>query len=137
VRYPRFLPLLAAASMLFTACGVKFSDPPSHNEFFQSLVITGAMRAGKPLTAAVAYQTTYNVPVKITCELRQGTTVIQPIGHDEIPAYLAGNPKATPVPGNFAYDFAVDDPGSYKLRCYTDLDKDNFITKAFTVRPAQ
>jgi hypothetical protein len=116
---------------------VKFSDPPSHNEFFQSLVITGAMRAHTPVTAAVSYETTYNVPVDIVCELRQGTTVIRIIGRDEIPAYLAGNPKATPVPGNFAYDFAVDDPGSYKVRCYTDLDKDNFITKAFTVRPAQ
>ena len=136
MRYPRFLPLLAAASMLFTACGVKFSDPPSNNEFFRSLVITGPMRAGKQMTAAVAYQTTYSVAVGIECELRQGTTVLRVIGRDEIPAYPAGNPKATPVPGNFAYDFAVESPGSYKVRCYTDLDKDNFITKAFTISPA-
>lgn len=123
--------------MLFTACGVKFSDPPAHNEFFQSLVVTGDTRVGTPLTAAVSYQTTYTLPVQLVCELRQGTTTIRVIGRDEIPADPAGSPQATPVPGNFSYDFVVDDPGSYKIQCYTERDKDNFITRAFTVRPKQ
>jgi hypothetical protein len=123
--------------MLFTACGVKFSDPPAHNEFFQSLVVTGDTRVGTPLTAAVSYQTTYTVPVQVICELRQGTTTVSVIGRDEIPAYPGGGPEATPVPGNFSYDFVVDDPGSYKIQCYTARDEDNFIKRAFTVRQKQ
>jgi len=136
VRHP-LLPLLASASFLFAACGVKFSDPPEHNEFFRSLAVTGDTRAGTPLTAALSYQTTYTVPVQISCELRQGTTVVRVIGQSAIPAYPGGGPKATPVAGNFSYDFVVDDPGSYNIQCYSERDKDNFIKRAFTVRPKQ
>ena len=132
-----FIPILIAASTLCAACGVRFSDASGHNEFFRSLVVTGQTRTNTPLTVAVSYQTTYNVPVLIVCELRQGKITVQEIGRNEVPAGHDGTPKAKPVPGNFSYDFEVEHPGSYRVQCYTERDADNYITRAFTVRQQQ
>ena len=125
---------LAAAALLAAACGVRFSTPARTNDFFQSLTVTGEMRTGAPLTAAVAYQQDLPVGVDVQCEIRQGKRLIKPLGHDTVPAYPEGSPKLTPFPGNLSFDFTLDAPGDYKAECYASNDQDVYIIKTFTVR---
>lgn len=121
---------------LLVACGVRFSAAKQGNDFFKTLTVSGDRRAGSALTASVTYMQKAPFEVKMTCELRKNKTLVRAIGNDVIPRYPFGNPKATPFPGNFSYDFTVDEPGTYEVQCYTPVDEDNFIVKEFTVRPA-
>ncbi len=132
---PLFVALLLSA-ILFAACGVRFSDPPQGNEFFRGLTVTGDKRAGMPLTASVSFRQYYPVEVPVQCELKQGKKVVKPIGQDTVQSYPDGSPKVTPFPGNFSFDFAVDAPGTYKVKCYTVKDTDNSIVEEFSVGPA-
>jgi hypothetical protein len=127
-------PLLATIAMLCAGCGVAFTQAKDERAFFDSLTITGQGIAGAPLTAALAYRTNYPLAVEVTCELRQGKRTLSVLGSETVPAVPGGAPKATPLPGNFSFDFTVDAPGSYKVQCYTPADEDNFIEKPFTVR---
>jgi hypothetical protein len=134
VRVPR--PLLLILSCAFLAgCGVKLSDAPAGTEFFKSLTVTGDMRAGAPLTAAVGVAQHYEIDVAITCQLRQSKTVLKEIGSQTVPLLPAGGPKATPVATNYSFDFTVDAPGAYNVKCLTPSDEGNFIVKEFSIKP--
>jgi hypothetical protein len=127
--------LLILASALCAGCGIAFGDGPEGNDFFTSLRITGDKSAGAPLTAAVSYETIYPAEIEILCELRQGSTSLRQIGRGVAPAVL---PERTPdddgVVGNFSVDFVVEEPGTYKVECYTPKDDDNYLLKEFTIR---
>jgi hypothetical protein len=133
VNFPPRIAVLALACALLTGCGVAFSDPPQGNDFFVSLEITGERTAGSPLTAAVAYETFYPAQVEIACELRQGKETLRQIGRSQAPAIPNGSPKRDGVPGNFSIDFTVEQPGSYKVECYTPADDANYIVEKFTI----
>lgn len=122
--------------MLLAACGVRFSAAKQGTEFFVSLDVSGDKRAGQPLTALVTYDQKYPFEVLIKCELRQAKELVKPVGQDSAPPLANGNPKATPFPGSFSYDFTVERPGAYEVQCYTPADEDNFITKEFALGPA-
>jgi hypothetical protein len=127
---------ICLTSLLYTGCGIAFSDGPQGNDFFTSLRVTGDKRAGSPLTAAVTYETIYPAPIEILCELRQGSTTIREIGRNFTPAVTPGrHPDDDAVPGNFSIDFTVELPGSYKVECYTVLDDANYIIEEFSVGP--
>ena len=128
--------LFAALAALSVACGVSFADPPQGNEFFDSLTVTGDMRVGKPLTAFVIIRQRTPAVVDMTCELRQEKELVKEIGRDAIAALPEGGPDATPFAASFAYDFTVDEPGSYRVECYTPADEDNFILNVFDVESA-
>lgn len=135
VKSPRLLLLLVIASALLAGCGVKFSDKPAGTEFFKSLTITGDMRAGAPLTAAVGIAQQYDIDVAIACQLRKSQTVLKQIGTERVPLIPGGGPKATPVAVNYSFDFTVDAPGTYNVKCLTPSDENNFILKQITIRP--
>jgi hypothetical protein len=127
---------LAAMTLLpalLAGCGIAFSRDEG-NEFFLSLDVTGQKVAGAPLTAAVAYHTFYPVSVEIVCELRQGSNLVGQIGDAEAPA-IPGDltPEDERVPGNFSFDFTVEEPGDFKIECYTRADDANFIVEEFTI----
>jgi hypothetical protein len=135
----RFFPtalLLLALAVVSSACGIAFGSAPEGNEFFKSAKVIGDARAGLTLTGTVTYESNYPVEVQIACEMRQGKELVQSLATETIPALPGGNPKATPVPGTFSYDFAIATPGAYKFECYTVKDEDNYIIREFTVRPA-
>jgi hypothetical protein len=126
--------ILALASLLFTSCGIAFSDGPKGNDFFTSLRVSGEKRAGAPLTAAVGYETIYPAQIEIVCELRQGSRTIREIGRGFAPAITPErDPDEDAVPGNFSIDFTVEVAGTYKIECYTVLDDANYIIEEFTV----
>ena len=120
-------------SLFAGACGVQFSDPPKTHQVFQSLTISGQMRAGAPLTAALKYQQNLPVAIKVQCEIRQGSTLVKPIGIQTVAEQPGGSPKQTPVPGNFSFDFTLDRPGAYKAECYAPDDQDVYIIKEFSI----
>ncbi len=126
---------LVAGSLLLAACGVNFSPAPQGNDFFRSLTITGDDHAGSPMTAVVLVRQKYDEQLDVRCEIRKGKELYKPVGQDTVPRLANGNPKATPFPMNFAYDFTVEAPGTYKFECFTPRDEDNYIIKEFTVRP--
>jgi hypothetical protein len=132
----RVSPLILPLVVLFAACGVSYGDPPQGTEFFKSLTISGTRRAGEPLTAAVVYAQKNPTNLDIKCEIRQGKDLVKDIGTQQAPGLPFGGPKATPLAGNFSYDFALDKPGTYKAECFTPKDEDNFIIKTFTLAAA-
>lgn len=134
MRSPRLL-LLVIAGGLLAACGVRFSDASPGTEFFKSLTISGDMRAGAPLTAAVGIAQHYEIDVAIACQLRKGQTVLKEIGAEKVPLIPDGGPEATPVAVNYSFDFTVDAPGTYNVKCLTPSDENNFIIKQITIRP--
>ena len=139
MRVPRF-PLALLLPLCFavlSGCGVSFHDPPEGNEFFKTLTVTGDMHAGSPLTGAVTFVQNYSVEVAVRCEVRKGKDLYKNVGQDPAPPLPNGNPMATPFPGNFAFDFTVDEPGAFKFECFTPSDEDNFILKQFTIGPAR
>lgn len=125
----------SCACVAFAACGVRFTASEG-NEFFTSIDVSGDRRVGSPLTGSVAFGQNYPVGVIIRCELRRAGELVAVIGDAPAPAHPAGNPEATPFPGNFAFDFTVDQTGSYVFQCYTPKDEGNFIEESFTVGPA-
>ena len=40
------------------------------------------------------------------------------------------------MPGVFAFDFAVDEPGTFKVECYTPADEDNFVRDEIEISAA-
>ncbi len=136
MRFPLRWPLLLVAALLLSGCGVKFTDAEPGTEFFKSLKVSGTPTAGSPLTLALTYEQNNPVAVVVTCELRQGKTLIEPIGEETVPLLAGGGPKATPVAGSYSFDFVVDRPGTYRAECYTPADEYNYIIREFTVRPA-
>ena len=123
-------------SIVAGACGVQFSNPPKTHQLFQSLTITGVMRAGAPLTAALTYQQNLPIAIQVQCEIRQGKNLVKPIGAESVPQLPGGTPEQTPFPGNFSFDFTLDKPGSYKAECYAPDDQDVYIIKEFSIGPA-
>ncbi|MEX2247877.1 MAG: hypothetical protein WEC75_14475 [Dehalococcoidia bacterium] len=130
---PRLLALALSAALL-AGCGVGFAGGPQGTEFFKSLTVTGHKQTGAPLTAAVTYEQNYPLDVPIQCELRRGKALIKLIGGATAPPYPDGTPEKTPFPGNFSFDFTVEEAGHYKVQCYTTADDDNFIEEEFDVR---
>ena len=129
------LPLLLAAAAL-AGCGVAFGPAPQGNEFFKSLEVTGDLRVGAPLTAALEYAQRNPIEVTVQCELRQKKELVKVIGGERVAPLPEGDPEATPFPGNYAFDFTVDEPGRYRVECLTPLDEDNYIIEEFTIEPA-
>ncbi len=129
--------------MLLAGCGIDFGNGPQGNDFFTSLRVSGAMRTGAPLTAAVSYETFYPEQLEIRCELRQGSKTLRDIGGGQTPAVTPErHPDDDAVPGNFSIDFTVDEPGDYKVECFTTKDATtrdgeriptNFIIEEFSV----
>ena len=137
MRFPRALPLLLIATVFLAGCGVKFGSAPEGTEFFKSLMVTGDLTAGAPLTAAVSYEQNNPVSVIVKCEIRQGKNLVTELGGETVPLRPAGNREATPFPGNYSFDFSLDQPGTYKAECFTPADEDNFILRTFTIRPGR
>ena len=133
---PRPLVILVVASLLLAGCGIAFGEAKKGNEFFDSLDVTGDMRANEHLTAAVAMRQNYPVEVTVACELRQASEKVKDIGREVVPAFPNGSPELTPFPANFSFDFTVDEPGSYKVDCFTPLDDDNYIREEIVIGPA-
>ncbi len=133
VKLPRMFVLLIFAALLGAACGVAFSAPKRNRTLFQSLSVTGELRTGQPLTAALAYQQYLPIEIDVRCEVRQSKKLIKPIGQMKVPAYPNGSPTVTPFPGNISYDFTIDKAGDYFVECYTPSDKDNAIRYPFSV----
>jgi hypothetical protein len=127
--------LLAPLGLLLAGCGVSFSNPPEGTEFFKSLTVSGEMTAGAQLTAAVTFEQKNPVDTTVKCEVRRAKELVKEIGSAKAPLHPLGGPEATPFPGNFAFDFSLDEPGAYKLECFTPADEDNFIIKNFTLAP--
>lgn len=118
---------------LLAGCGVAFGDGPEANDFFVKLDVSGEKTVGAPLTAAVAYETIYPDPVEIVCELRQGSETLRAIGRATAPGVPGLTPDDDGVPGNFSFDFSVEESGSYKVECYTVKETANFIIEEFSV----
>jgi hypothetical protein len=93
------------------------------------------MTAGAPLTVAYSYKQNNPLPVETKCELRQNKELVKPLGNMTVQGLPFGGPEATPFPGNFTFDFTVDEPGDYIVQCYTTLDEDNFIEEEITIAP--
>ncbi len=119
---------------MLAGCGVRFRDPKPGNEFFKAATVSGDMRAGSTLTGSVMIAQKYAIEVAITCELRQGKTLVKPIGAEKIAAVPSGTPKSTPVAAHYSYEFTVEKAGAYKFECFTPADQDNFIIREFSVR---
>ena len=136
MRNSPFLLLLLLSCALVAGCGVRFRDPEPGNEFFKSATVSGDLRVGATLTGAVTVAQTYSIVVPITCELRQGKTLIKTIGSEQIAALPGGTPKSTPVAASYSYPFTVEQAGAYKFECFTTKDEDNFVIREFTVRPS-
>jgi|CXWL01.1.fsa_nt_gi hypothetical protein len=123
-------------TIVLAGCGVRFSDPESGTEFFESLVVSGGRVAGEPMTAVVSYTQNYPIEVELVCELRQNKTTLFEIGKAVVPALPNGNPDATPFIGNLSYDFVAPTAGTYKVECLTPKDVDNFIDEEIAVMAA-
>ena len=125
--------LLAVLCALFAGCGVKFSDASAGNEFFKAITVTGDLRAGGTVTATVSIAQHNPVNVAVTCELRRSSTALKTLATSTVAANLSGGPTATPVASTYSFDFTVDAPGTYNVKCVTPSDIDNFIVKEFHV----
>ena len=115
--------MLALSCAILAGCGVRLRDPEPGNEFFKSATVSGDLRVGATLTGDVTMAQTYSVVVPITCELRQGKTLIKTIGSEQIAALPNGTPKSTPVAAHYSYPFTVEQAGLYKFECYTTKDE--------------
>ena len=133
---PLIIAALALTGLLLTGCGIAFGGAPEGNDFFTSLRVSGRQTAGSPLTAAVSYETIYPAPVDILCELRQDKRTLAEIGRGQAPAIANRDPDDDGVVGNFSIDFVVDEPGTFKVECYTPADEANFIIEEFEITPA-
>ena len=132
-----FPPVLTCLALLASACGVSLGSTDEGNDFFVSLHISGEERVGEPLTAALAYETFYPMPVDIVCELWRGKELVREIGRTQapsVPGDLSPEDEDARVPGNIAFDFAVEAAGEFKVECYTPLDDANYILEEFSVR---
>jgi len=125
---------LLLATLVLSGCGVDFSSGKPGTEFFKSLKVNGTTTAGAPLTLVLAYAQNNPVDVAVTCELRQGSSLVKPIGTQTVPLLSGGSPTATPVAGSYSFEFNVEKPGTYKAECYTPADQNNYIIRQFTVR---
>ena len=119
-------------SVLGSACGVTFGRSEEGNDFFTSLDVSGEKIVGSPLTAALAYETFYPVPVDITCELRQGKDLVLEIGRAQAPAVpgdLSPDDEDERVPGNISFDWyrSPEDP---KLWVGVEVFEDEAAGKA-------
>jgi hypothetical protein len=135
VRLLRLAILLLAASAFAAACGVEFSSSPNEAQLFQSLHVTGSMRAGEPLTAVLTYHQAVPVEVNVQCEVRQGSRLVKAIGTQTVAASPGGSPKQTPVAGQASFGFTVDKAGAYKAECFTPADQDVYIIREFSIGP--
>jgi hypothetical protein len=124
---------LALLCALFSGCGIAFSDGTEANDFFVKLDVSGNHTVGAPLTAAVAYETIYPEPIEIVCELRQGSETIRAIGRATVPGVQGRTPDGDGVPGNFSFDFSVEEAGSFKIECYTPREVSNYLIEEFSV----
>jgi len=134
----RPLLLLLCVALAGGACGVSFGESSEGNEFFTGLDVTGHKVVGEPLTAAVAYETFYPMPVDITCDLYRGRERLREIGRTQAPAVpgdRSPEDEDERVPGNVSFDFAVEEAGKHEVECYTPLDDSNFIVESFGVAP--
>lgn len=130
------LAALFAASLIVAGCGIRFSDAPQGNDFFDSLDVTGDKRAGQTLTAAVALSQFYPVEVAVECELLDDSATLKPIGREVVPPLPDGSPDETPFAWNYSFDFTVDETGEYYVDCFTPLDEDNFIREVINISEA-
>jgi hypothetical protein len=122
------LALFLAASLVLSACGVRFRDPEPGTEFWDSIEITGTFTPGGALTVTAAYEQLNPLDVEVMCELREEKEQLLEIGRTVVPALPDGNPDATPQAGSVTFDFAAPSPpGAYIVECLTPLDEDNFI----------
>jgi hypothetical protein len=133
VKTSPFILLLVLSCLLLAGCGVRFTDPEPSTEFFKSITVSGDKTVGATLMGSVTIAQTYAIDVPITCELRQGKTLVKAVGNDSVKALPNGTPKSTPVAANYTYNFIVDTAGAYKFECYTPSDQDNFVIREFTV----
>ncbi len=136
MKYIPAVVLAFVAPAVLVGCGVAFSPDDEGNEFFQSLDVTGDKRVGQLLTAAVTYEQFYPLFIHMTCELRQEQQLVKSISEATVPPLRGGTPGTTPFPGNFAFDFTVEEPGNYRVECLTPRDEDNYIIDEFTIASA-
>ena len=129
--------MLLVVALLLSGCGVEFGSAKPGTEFFKSLKVSGTTTAGSPLTLALTYEQNNPVAVNVKCELRQGTTLVKAIGEETVPLLAGGGPEATPVAGNYSFDFVVDRPGTYRAECYTPADENDYIIREFTVTDSE
>ena len=127
---------LVVLSLLLAGCGVRFTSADPGTEFFTSIDISGEMRAGEPLTVLVGYEQYYPIDVRLRCELRRKKEILKTLGEEVVMPLENGGPDKTPFPGVFAFDFTVDEPGTYIVECLTDKDEDNFIGDEIEIDPA-
>lgn len=128
--------MLTLCGLALAACGVKFTAAEPGTEFFTSIDITGEMRAGSPLTVLVAYEQFYPIDITLHCELRRKKEILRRLGDTVVGPLANGDPDKTPFPGVVAFDFTIDEPGTYIVECLTEKDEDNFIGDEITIRPA-
>ncbi len=131
----RILALALLGLALLTGCGIEFSSAKVTDDFFTGLDVTGDMRAGARISMNLQYQQKYPMTVYMQCELRQGKELVKVIGTAQAPEHPQGSPDAEPFPGNFIFDFVVDQPGQYRVECLTPDDEDNYIIEKITIAP--
>jgi len=127
---------MLCCATIFAACGVRFSSAEPGTEFFKSIDISGEMEAGAPLTVLVSYEQYYPVEVTFHCELRKKKELLKILGEDVVGPLQGGGPERTPFPGVIAFDFTVEQAGTYVVECLTGKDEDNFIGDEITIVPA-
>lgn len=133
MRIPGRIAALVVSAVVLSSCGIAFGSAQKGNDFFKSIDVSGEMRTGETLTLAFSYGQKHPLAVPIKCELRQNKELVKDLGVTEAPEVPYGNPEATPLPGNYTFDFTVDAAGTYKVQCYTTQDEDNFIEEEITV----
>lgn len=121
---------------VLTGCGIEFSSAKVTDDFFTDLDVSGDLRAGVRISANVQYQQNYPSAIFMQCELRQDKELVKVIGTAQAPPHPEGNPDADPFPGNFIFDFVVDEPGRYRVECLTPADEDNYVIDKITIGPA-
>jgi hypothetical protein len=126
--------VLIAMSLMLGGCGVRFRDPEPGTEFFTAIEITGEKVVGAPLTVLVEYEQYYPVDVQFHCELRREKEIIKQIGERSVAPLDDGGPDKTPIASAYAFDFTVDEPGTFIVECLTELDEDNFIGDEIEIR---
>lgn len=131
----RTLALALLGLAMLTGCGIEFSSAKVTDDFFTDLDVTGDLQAGVLISLNVQYQQKYPSTIFMQCELRQGKELVKAIGTAQAPAHPAGSPDADPFPGNFIFDFVVDEPGRYRVECLTPDDEDNYIIDRITIGP--
>ena len=136
----RIIPLILISYLcvLLSACGIAFGGAPEGNDFFVSFDVTGEKVAGRPLTAALTYETIYPFEVEIVCELREEKDLVREVARGRAAAVPEGlTPDDDRVAGDLVFDFVVDEPGDFHVECYTPLDEANFIIEGFEIEAAE